>query len=125
MPLTSENACRAGFDTARARCVDSCVAMTPSDPSPAARRSALGGSVPHRRLPWKEVDHYAVMSAELVVAILLYGGLGLLADRWLGSEPWFASVGVLVGLGAGLYLIWLRSERIGRGQDPDESTAQR
>jgi F0F1-type ATP synthase assembly protein I len=56
------------------------------------------------------------MTVELLVAVLLYGGLGFLADRWLGSGPWLASIGTLVGLGAGLYLVWLRSERTGQEQ---------
>ena len=87
--------------------------MTPSDPPPSGHRDAHGGGGPHRRSVWHDLDQSAVMTVELVVAVLLYGGLGLLADRWLGSGPWLASLGTLVGLGAGLYLVWLRSERTG------------
>jgi ATP synthase protein I len=92
--------------------------MTSSDPTPPHYRSV--GRDPQRRAAWQGLDQSAVMTVELVVAVLLYGGLGLLVDRWLGTGPWFASIGTLVGFGAGLYLIWLRSERTGKEPDADE-----
>jgi len=32
---------------------------------------------------------------------LVWGGLGWLLDRWLGTEPWLLTVGSLVGIAAG------------------------
>ena len=95
--------------------------MTPSDPSPVTRRSAYGGPESQQRLAWQDLDHSAVMTVELLVAVLLYGGLGLLADGWLGTSPWLTTIGTLGGLAAGLYLVWLRSERMGRQHDADKS----
>jgi F0F1-type ATP synthase assembly protein I len=63
------------------------------------------------------------MSVEFIAAILTWGGLGWLADRWLGTAPWLMGIGVLVGFGAGLYLVWLRS---GRDQEfPNGAAAAR
>ena len=87
--------------------------MTPSDPSASKHRATNGGRDPQRRAVWHDLDQSAVMTVELVVAVLFYGGLGLLADRWLGTGPWLMGVGTLVGFGAGLYLVWLRANRLG------------
>ena len=61
---------------------------------------------------WRGLDHAHMMQVELVVAVALWGGLGWLADRALGSSPWCTVVGALVGYAAGLYLVWLRSQRM-------------
>jgi F0F1-type ATP synthase assembly protein I len=39
---------------------------------------------------------------------LVYGGLGLLADHWLGTTPVFVLVGIVGGTGLGLWAGWLR-----------------
>jgi F0F1-type ATP synthase assembly protein I len=48
---------------------------------------------------------YAIVAAgfQLALAVLLFLGAGLLADRWLHTRPLFTIAGVLVGLGAGMY----------------------
>jgi F0F1-type ATP synthase assembly protein I len=48
---------------------------------------------------------YAIVAAgfQLAFAILLFLGAGLLVDRWLHTKPVFTLIGVLVGLGAGMY----------------------
>lgn len=58
------------------------------------------------------LDHSGVMGMELMSAILLWTGIGWLADRWLGTGPWLLVVGGLIGNSAGIYLIWLRSARM-------------
>ena len=58
------------------------------------------------------VDHANVMSVELIASVLLWAGLGWLADRWLGTPPWFLVIGGLIGNFAGLYLVYLRGERM-------------
>jgi F0F1-type ATP synthase assembly protein I len=40
----------------------------------------------------------------LLAGLLLYGGLGWLADRWLGTV-FLLPIGLIVGLGLGVYLI--------------------
>jgi ATP synthase protein I len=46
--------------------------------------------------------------AHLISGPLLYGGLGWLADRWLGTFPVFVFVGILGGMALALYLVWFR-----------------
>jgi F0F1-type ATP synthase assembly protein I len=76
-----------------------------TSPGHAARASA-------RRSTWTGVDHANIMSMELIGAILTWTGIGWLIDRWLGTPPWFLVIGALVGNFAGLYLIWLRAQRM-------------
>jgi F0F1-type ATP synthase assembly protein I len=49
---------------------------------------------------------------ELVAGILLWAGLGYLADQALGTGPWLLGIGALVGYAGGLWLVWLRSQRM-------------
>lgn len=57
------------------------------------------------------------MAVELVSGILVWGGVGYLLDRWLGTSPWLLGLGCFVGNGAGLYLMWLRSSGRFEGGD--------
>lgn len=80
------------------------------------------------------VDQANVMGIELVVGVLLWGGVGYAIDNWLGILPVFTTVGVLGGMCAGLYLMHLRGRRMEqadvarRGDDTktvDTTTAER
>jgi F0F1-type ATP synthase assembly protein I len=42
-------------------------------------------------------------SYALIGAILLLGGAGFLADRFLGTRPWCLLIGLLVGLCVGFF----------------------
>jgi len=66
-------------------------APDPALPSPTVQADAMGSTV----------------LAYLLSGPLLFGGLGWLADRWLGVTA-FIAVGILVGMGLSLYIIWLR-----------------
>jgi F0F1-type ATP synthase assembly protein I len=46
--------------------------------------------------------------AYLLTGPLFYGGLGWLADRWLGTEPIFVLTGLLGGMALALYVVWVR-----------------
>ena len=46
--------------------------------------------------------------AYLISGPLLYGGLGWVADRWLGTGPWLVLLGILGGMTAAIYLVWVR-----------------
>jgi len=46
--------------------------------------------------------------AYLISGPLLYGGLGWLADRWLGTTPWLVVVGILGGMALAVYIVWVR-----------------
>ena len=45
----------------------------------------------------------AAASYALIGAILLLGGIGYAIDRWQGTEPWFLTGGLFLGVVVGLY----------------------
>ena len=45
--------------------------------------------------------------AYLLTGPLVYGGLGALADHWLGTG-WLVGAGIVGGMALSLYLIWFR-----------------
>ena len=47
----------------------------------------------------------------LTGGILLLGGLGYAADRWLGTSPWFFLTGLVVGILAGFYAMVMSTRR--------------
>jgi len=53
---------------------------------------------------------YSIVAAgfTLAFATLLFLGAGVLVDRWLHTRPIFTLIGVLVGLGAGMYAFLVR-----------------
>lgn len=62
---------------------------------------------PHRRKG--EADAWNAFSYVLS-GMLVWGGVGWLVSRWLGSPAW-VGLGLMVGTGAGLALVWLRYGR--------------
>jgi ATP synthase protein I len=55
----------------------------------------------------------------LVAGVGMYGFLGWLADRWLGTS-FLVVVGILVGAGLGLYMTFARFNRIQDQQSKQE-----
>jgi F0F1-type ATP synthase assembly protein I len=53
-----------------------------------------------------------------VSGVALYGFLGWLADRWLGTQ-FLVAVGILLGAGLGIYLTFAR---FNRAQPPEHDT---
>ncbi len=66
-------------------------AIDPTRPHPVVAADAIGSTV----------------LAHLITGPLLFGGLGWLLDRWLGTSA-FVAIGVIAGMGLSLYTIWLR-----------------
>ena len=71
--------------------------MSEQKPSPAP-----GGGAPQGD-PWHAFG-------SLVSGVLMYGLLGWLADRWLGTS-FLVVLGILLGAGFGLYMTWARFNR--------------
>lgn len=46
----------------------------------------------------------------LLSGLLFWGGIGWAADRFFGAA-YFTLIGLLVGMGGALYLVWLRFGR--------------
>lgn len=61
----------------------------------------------HPAGPAGEAAAWTVL-AYLITGPFLYGGLGWLLDRWLGTEPIFVLAGVLGGMALALYVVWVR-----------------
>jgi len=62
--------------------------------------------------PWHAVGY-------LVSGVFVYGLLGWLADRWLGTS-FLVAVGIMVGALLGLYLTWNRfTQPIARNRKTD------
>lgn len=51
----------------------------------------------------RKVDPWS-LTGYLVAGMAVYGGLGWLVDRWVGTENVFTPIGVIFGLAAALYL---------------------
>ncbi len=47
----------------------------------------------------------------LVAGPLTWGGIGWLIDRYVGTDPVFTSVGVMVGFAASVYIVYVRFGR--------------
>lgn len=51
-------------------------------------------------------DAYSIIGY-LLAGLILYGGLGLLVDHWLGTR-FFVLVGLLLGGGLAMYVVYVR-----------------
>ncbi len=56
-----------------------------------------------------EADAYGALGL-VVSGVLVWGGVGFLVSEWLGNRV-FVMLGLLLGMGAGLYLVWFRYGR--------------
>ena len=56
-----------------------------------------------------EADAYGALGL-VISGVLVWGGVGLLVSRWLDNRL-FVMLGLLLGMGAGLYLVWFRYGR--------------
>jgi len=70
---------------------------------------------------WRDVDSGWVMTVELITATFVWGGIGWLADRWLGSAPWAMVGGFVLGFVLGTYLLFLRAQQQGRRADEERA----
>jgi ATP synthase protein I len=52
----------------------------------------------------------------VVSGVVIYGVLGWLADRWLGTS-FLVAVGILTGAGLGIYLTYRRFDMVGAGPE--------
>ena len=53
----------------------------------------------------------AAASYTLTGGILLLGGLGYAADRWLGTSPWCLVAGLVLGIATGFYSLVMSTRR--------------
>ena len=55
----------------------------------------------------------------IVSGVFLYGALGWLADRWLGTS-FLVAIGILVGAGFGIYMTIARFDALPRRQKEEK-----
>jgi F0F1-type ATP synthase assembly protein I len=53
------------------------------------------------------------VTSTMIGGIAAWGGLGFLADRWLGTGHVLFTIGTVLGAAGATYLVWLR---YGRGE---------
>jgi ATP synthase protein I len=53
---------------------------------------------------------YAIIGT-LLAGMLVWGGVGFLVDRALGTEPLLLAIGLVVGMAGGIYLVYVRYGR--------------
>lgn len=64
--------------------------------------------------PWRSFSY-------LTSGVLVYGLLGWLADRWLGTS-FLVAIGILVGAGLGIYMTFARYNRASPEARSDKPT---
>ena len=93
---------------------------------PSAEESAAGAeryrTDPTRPHPAAASDAMAAtVLAHLITGPILYGAIGWLLDRWLGTS-FLVIIGVVGGMALSLYVIWLRYGT-SQAPHPDRATA--
>lgn len=91
--------------------MDASGARTPGSPRGVAS-DAVSPSPSGNAALWRGVDQAHIMGLELIVAVALWGGIGWWVDARLGTGAWFTVIGALIGNAAGVYLVWLRAQRL-------------
>jgi ATP synthase protein I len=49
--------------------------------------------------------------ATLLSGILVWGGVGYLVDRWVGFQWLFLPIGMVIGVSASIYVVYMRYGR--------------
>jgi F0F1-type ATP synthase assembly protein I len=57
---------------------------------------------------WRGMGEAWTALSTLISGIAVWGGIGYLVDRWVGTRPVLFVIGVLVGNFAGIYLIYMK-----------------
>jgi len=75
--------------------------------------SGQGGTPRHRRSPLRPQGEDVAWSAlgSLLAGPLVWGGVGMLVDRWLGTQRTFAAIGIVVGSLTAFYIVYVRFGR--------------
>ncbi len=63
---------------------------------------------PRRGDAWRGAGTAWAITGTLLAGILVWGGIGYLVDRWIGFHWVFLPVGMLVGAGTAIYLVYVR-----------------
>ena len=88
------------------------IIVPPPDEENRERGDFLGPATEFQRSLRKSAPE-AGASYALIGGIILLGGLGYVADNWLGTGPWLLLLGLLMGIVVGFYelvrVVWRRN----------------
>jgi F0F1-type ATP synthase assembly protein I len=68
---------------------------------------------PRREDPWSGLGIGWAIVSTLVAGMLVLGGLGFLLDRLIGTGAGLTAIGLVLGAGFGIYIVYLRYGRGG------------
>ncbi|WP_126428854.1 AtpZ/AtpI family protein [Brevibacillus marinus] len=57
--------------------------------------------------PWQAIALVSVIGVDLAICVLAGFWVGRYLDRWLQTDPWLMLLGMLAGLAAGVYSVYL------------------
>jgi F0F1-type ATP synthase assembly protein I len=60
---------------------------------------------------WSGMGTAWSITGTLLAGILVWGGIGFLLDRWLDLRWLFLPIGMVIGVGASIYLVYVRYGR--------------
>jgi F0F1-type ATP synthase assembly protein I len=60
---------------------------------------------------WSGMGTAWSITGTLFAGILVWGGIGFLLDRWLGLRWLFLPIGMVIGAGASIYVVYVRYGR--------------
>lgn len=63
---------------------------------------------PERGDAWAGMGTGWTITSTLIAGMLVWGGLGLLVDRLVGTSRVFLAIGVILGAVGGTYIVYLR-----------------
>jgi ATP synthase protein I len=66
---------------------------------------------PGNENPWAGLGIGWAIIATLIAGMLVWGGLGYLVDRLVGTSHVFMAIGTVVGAAGGIYVVYLRFGR--------------
>ena len=67
----------------------------------------------------------SIMGLHMVSGVIVGCLLGYGLDKWLGTSPWCAGGGLIVGVGAGFRNIWLDAKILLRQGEQDDAKKKR
>jgi ATP synthase protein I len=71
---------------------------------------------PDRGSGWRGMGTGWAITGTMVAGILVWGGIGFLADHLVGTAGIFTAIGIVVGAAGGIYIVYLRFGKDDREQ---------
>ncbi|MGH3442571.1 MAG: AtpZ/AtpI family protein [Nitriliruptorales bacterium] len=74
---------------------------------------------------WRDADSAWFLSAELLTATFVWGGIGWIVDTHVTqTSPWAMVAGFVLGFALGMYMLFLRLQEVGRVEDERRAAAR-